>query len=237
METNIHHPSHYFRRTAIAAIVAGLLSPSVYAVAIVGDTITSPGSVSSLSVLDTGINMQSSQPITISAPAHIGTGNQYIDINTGSSTTSILAGAININATNTSITNSGGTLTVDSATSKIGSTNQTNIYTGSGTNGQGNLTTTNTGVNITGSSNNVTATSLTGGDLTVSGAGTALTGNRATNTGLVLNTTGSIALNGTVSGGKTSGLTIDTTGNSVTSLNNVGTTSGHGLTIVTTSTT
>jgi len=31
MNTNIHHPSHHFRRTAIAAIVTGFLSPSVFA--------------------------------------------------------------------------------------------------------------------------------------------------------------------------------------------------------------
>ena len=39
METNIHHPSHYFRKTAIAAIVASLLSPSAYAV-VVGQNAT-----------------------------------------------------------------------------------------------------------------------------------------------------------------------------------------------------
>ncbi len=266
METNIHHPSHYFRRTAIAAIVASVLSPAVYAEIQVGTppgTITlPPGNTAGQDITITSANPAISKVSVLDTGINITTTNNNISIRTtgANSSASLTAQGGQVVASDNNITVSGnsafvgnnvgngfgvdtnGTIVVNGINTKVIGNSQASVIAADGLSGRGNITVNTSAASITASSAFLNAT--TGGGLVANSTGMVIKGNQLTPQGLFLNNNGSIALNGTTNltgTAKTAGLTIDSTGNTVSLLNNVnnsvGATSGHGLTIGATGTT
>ncbi|MDP3007625.1 MAG: YadA-like family protein [Methylococcales bacterium] len=232
MSTNIHHPSYYFRRTAIAAIVAGVLSPSASA-SIAGQNagddfatltgtagITPTGSIVAvnsgnitLATSPTG-NITNANGVLTSAPAS----SIVLDVGTGNISSVAASGA-----TNAMSVTSGGSVTVSSTAVNITAANidLNGVITDiTATNGNiTNLVTSN--LSATGGS----ATGLTNINATNGNINNLVTSNLSATGGNATGLTNINATNGSINNLAT--LNLSATGGSATGLTNINATNGN----------